>query len=240
MNASYARLVVFIIMLVFSSTRFREWTRSWRMPSIGIFSGFMKTRNCGHDSCSLSALRGFRNGLEYAIKVRGAHCLVMILLYRRDQSLKSNIQFFYRAAKEHGLNLGGFVLLFKLLRCQLQNQAGFSKGLASFISGGISGALIWGRDRTAINYQVVLYLLSRITTGLIHHEVNKGNLPSTPAFKPLAALVWAVVMYLFTVDPDSLQGSLRSSMEFLYNDESYQAKGASITDIVRPFIPFSE
>ena len=150
------------------------------------------------------------------------------------------MEFFYRAAKEHGLNLGGFVLLFKLLRCQLQNKVGLQKNIASFISGGVAGALVWGRDRTAINYQVVLYLLSRITTGLVHHEVNKGNLPNKPAFKPLAALVWAVVMYLFTVDPDSLQGSLRSSMEFLYNDETYQAKGSSLVDVIRPFIPFSE
>jgi hypothetical protein len=55
----------------------------------------------------------------------------------------------------------------------------------------------------------------------------------------MAALVWAVVMYLFTVDPDSLQGSLRSSMEFLYNDEEYRTKGTGFIDGLRPFIPFS-
>lgn len=199
----------------------------------------MKTKQCGHDSCFLSALRGFRNGIDYAARIRGAHCLVMILLYRRDQTLKSNIEFLFRAAKEHGLNLGLFVLLFKLLRCQLQNRVGLSKGSASFVSGGFAGAVVWGRERTAINYQVVLYLLSRITTGLVHHEVNKGNLPNKPAFRPLAAFVWAVVMYLFTVDPESLQGSLRSSMEFLYNDERYQPQGKAWHDAILPFLPFS-
>ena len=163
----------------------------------------------------------------------------MILLYRRNQSIRSNLLFLYKAAKEHGVNLGAFVLVFKLLRCQLQNRLGISKPTASFISGGLSGALVWGRDRTAINYQVVLYLLSRITVGLVHHQVHKGSLPDKPAFKPLAALVWAVVMYLFTVDPESLQGSLRSSMEFLYNDERYSVKQGSLLDALAPFIPFS-
>jgi peroxisomal membrane protein 4 len=203
------------------------------------FSAFMKSKQCGHESCVLSALRGFRNGIDYAVRIRAAHCLVMILLYRRDQSLKSNFVFLFRAAKEHGLNLGGFVLLFKLLRCQFQNKIGLSRGSASFLSGGISGAVVWGRERTAINYQVVLYLLSRITTGLVHHEVNNGNLPNTKAFRGLAAFVWAVVMYLFTIDPESLQGSLRSSMEFLYNDERYKSQGKSWYDAILPFIPFS-
>lgn len=199
----------------------------------------MEIQPCGHDSCVLASLRGFRNGLEYAVRVRAAHCLVMILLYRRNHSLSSNFQFIYKAAKEHGLNLGGFVLLFKLVRCQLQNRIGLSRGLASFLSGATAGAVVWGRDRTAINYQVVLYLLSRITTGLVHHEVKKGSLPNRSAFQPMAAFVWAVVMYLFTVDPDSLQGSLRSSMEFLYNDEDYRTKGKGFINGILPFLPFS-
>lgn len=184
--------------------------------------------------------------MDYATRIRAAHCLVMIILYRRDHSLNSNILFLYRAVKEHGLNLGGFVLLFKLLRCQLQNRLDISRGPASFVAGGISGAVVWGRSRTPINYQVVLYLLSRIVTGLVHHQVHEGRLPDREAFRPMAALVWAVVMYLFTVDPKSLQGSLRSSMEFLYNDEQYTTIGRDgIPKIQRlwekllPFIPLS-
>jgi peroxisomal membrane protein 4 len=207
---------------------------------LGIFlQSSMTVHKCGHDSCLLSALRGCRNGLEYAAKIRGAHCLVMILLYRRNQSLRSNVEFMFRAAREHGVNLAVFVFLFKMLRCQLENRAGLSRGWSSFISGGINGALVWGRDRSAINYQVVLYLLSRITTGLIHHEVKEGNLPNVQGFKPMAAFVWAVVMFLFAVDPDSLQGSLRSSMEFLYNDEIYPKKATNIMDSILPFIPFT-
>jgi peroxisomal membrane protein 4 len=163
----------------------------------------------------------------------------MILLYRREHSLNSNIKFLVNAASEHGLNLGIFVLLFKLTRCQLHNRFGFSKGQASFVAGGIGGAIVWGRSKTPINYQVVLYLLSRITTGLVHHQVNKGNLPDIEAFKPMAAAVWAIVMYLFTIDPKSLQGSLRSSMEFLYNDENYNGAGSKFLDRLLPFLPFS-
>ena len=199
----------------------------------------MVVKPCGHESCTLASLRGLRNGVEYAVRLRAAHCLVMILLYRRNKSARSNFDFLYGAAKEHGMNLGVFVLTFKLIRCQLMNRIGLSRGSASFISGGIAGAGIWGRDKTAINYQVVLYLLSRITTGLVHHQVNEGRIPDADAFRPLAAFVWAVVMFLFTVDPNSLQGSLRSSMEFLYNDESYQGLSKSTWSMVLPFIPFS-
>jgi peroxisomal membrane protein 4 len=204
------------------------------------------TKSCGHDSCLLASLRGFRNGVDYATRIRAAHCLVMILLYRRDQSINSNLVFLYRAVKEHGLNLGSFVLVYKILRCQLQNRFGLTVGTASFFAGGVGGAVVWGRSRSPINYQVVLYLLSRIVAGTVHHQVHKGILPDMEAFRPMAAIVWAIVMYLFTVDPKSLQGSLRSSMEFLYNDEQYgtpQPFGASglrqILESLMPFIPLS-
>jgi peroxisomal membrane protein 4 len=165
----------------------------------------------------------------------------MILLYKRDKSLKSNAKFVFNAAKEHATNLGTFVFLFKMLRCQLMNRAGIPSGKASLVAGGLVGSLVWGRERSAINYQVVLYLLSRILTGLIHHQVKKGALPDVPAFSALAGFVWGVVMYLFTVDPDSLHGSLRSSMEFLYNDErtSWTESFLGIPGSVLPFIPFS-
>lgn len=190
------------------------------------------TKTCGHDSCILSALRGGRNGVEYATRIRAAHCLVMILLYRRNHTLKSNFDFILKAVREHGLNLGGFVFLFKLLRCAMLNHMQIPLGAASFISGGVAGGVVWGRSRSAINYQVVLYLLSRISVGTVHHQVHEGVLPDVQAFRPLAALVWAAVMYLFTMDPKSLQGSLRSSMEFLYNNEAPYPS-------IRSFIPFS-
>lgn len=184
--------------------------------------------------------------MDYASRIRAAHCLVMIILYRREHSLNSNILFLYRAVKEHGLNLGGFVLVYKLLRCQLQNRLGWSQGPASFVAGGIGGAIVWGRSRTPINYQVVLYLLSRIVTGFVHHQVHEGRLPDREAFRPMAAVVWAFVMYLFTVDPKSLQGSLRSSMEFLYNDEQYATiekdgvpRLQRLLEKLLPFIPLS-
>lgn len=194
---------------------------------------------CGHGSCTLSALRGLRNGIEYACRIRAAHGIVMILLYRRDKSLKSNLEFLLTSSREHAVNLGAFVLLYKLLRCKLVNLGGIGKGRSSFISGGISGALVWGRRKSAINYQVVLYLLSRIVVGFVQHQANKGTLPKWSGYGPLAAFVWAVVMYLFTVDPDALQGSLRNSMEFLYNDENFSTGNQSLFKSIIPFIPFS-
>jgi peroxisomal membrane protein 4 len=163
----------------------------------------------------------------------------MILLYRRHKSFKSNLDFLIRAAKQHAINLGLFVSLFKYARCQLINLLSFSAGRASLISGAVFGALIWGRQKTAINNQVVLYLLSRVVTGFVQHHVNQGNVPDKRGFGFLAAFVWAMVMYIFTVDPDALQGSLRTSMDFLYSDEKYATQGSSFIQSLLPFVPFS-
>jgi len=39
-------------------------------------------------------------------------------------------------------------------------------------------------------------------------------------FPVYAALVWGTVLYLFEHEPGSLQGALRTSMEYLYHDSN--------------------
>jgi peroxisomal membrane protein 4 len=70
-----------------------------------------------------------------------------------------------------------------------------------------------------VNHQIVLYLLSRITLGLGSLTVKKGILKKpSHGFTMLATVVWGIVMWLFRHHKDTLQGSLASSMEYLYND----------------------
>jgi peroxisomal membrane protein 4 len=69
------------------------------------------------------------------------------------------------------------------------------------------------REDNGINQQIVLYLLSRIVTGLGRLGVKKGIYRAPEqSFAITASVVWGVVMYLFRHEEDTLQGSLRVRM----------------------------
>ena len=178
-----------------------------------------------------------RNGLELGIRIRLAHCLVMILLYRRNQALSSNLLFVLKACRDHGLNLGVFAGLFKSTRCMLLNYSNISRGRASLIAGLLVGYAVWGREKSPINYQIVLYLLSRNIVGVINQQVEIGCLPNINIYPAFAAITWAIVMQMHEVSSSSLQEGLRASMNFLYNDDDHwKARGSrEFLD----FIPFS-
>ena len=81
----------------------------------------------------------------------------------------------------------------------------------------------------------MFYLLSRVLEGVAKKLQKSGNLSIVPesfeAFPYVSMLVWGLVMYLFEDDKTNLQGSLQSSMQFLYKD-SDQVSGW------RDFVPF--
>ena len=169
----------------------------------------------------------------------------MILLYRRNVSLQKNVEFLVKASKEHALNLGMFAFLYKLSQCILMNKLGLSKAKSAILAGLIIGLVIWGRKKSNINYQIVLYLLSRDLVALLNlYATNKeGGLISIPpalrtALFPISAsLIWGVVMGLHAKAPDSLQEGLRTSMDFLYNDDDHWKSTGRRT--VLDFLPFS-
>ena len=79
-----------------------------------------------------------------------------------------------------------------------------------------------------------MYLLSRNLIGGAKNLQARGVLPQTKSFPILAAFSWAFVMYLFEDNRSTLQGSLTSSMQFIY-DESKQISGW--TDFIPIYIP---
>jgi peroxisomal membrane protein 4 len=72
--------------------------------------------------------------------------------------------------------------------------------------------------------QINLYLLSRIMLGLGRLALLKGFivLPDNrpPLFPWFAACVWGIVLWLFEHHQSVLQGSLQSSMTYLYHDSN--------------------
>lgn len=90
----------------------------------------------------------------------------------------------------------------------------------ALVAGAIGGYLVWGRY-SGVNYQIVLYLTSRVLVGLGKH-LQETYLPfhrrvefhqSYPLF---AAAVWGLVMILFEERPDVLHPSLKKSMDEIY------------------------
>ena len=67
-----------------------------------------------------------------------------------------------------------------------------------------------------------MYLLSRILFGLVRVGQVKSIIPTLKfdAFPWFAAIVWAIVLWLFEYYQYSLQPSLQSSMTYLYHDSN--------------------
>lgn len=92
--------------------------------------------------------------------------------------------------------------------------------LHSFLAGSVGGYIIWGRY-SSVNYQILLYLVSRVLVGL--WKRSKIRLPDAldrQSFRLGSALVWGLVMYLFEDSPEVLHPSLKRSMEEIYRSGS--------------------
>ncbi|VDK24041.1 unnamed protein product [Anisakis simplex] len=89
----------------------------------------------------------------------------------------------------------------------------------SFAAASIVGYFVFG-DSNGVNMQVNLYLLSRIMIGLARLSVEKKLIPepSYRIFPWFAAILWGFVSWLSEYHQNVLQGSLRSSMNYLIRD----------------------
>lgn len=93
----------------------------------------------------------------------------MVFLFKKFNA--KTIKFIFRNAWEHGKKLGTFVFLYKLVCLILEKTTGY-RPFNSFIAGFVVGAWVFGK-KTPINYQINLYLLSRITVALIEFLYKK-------------------------------------------------------------------
>ena len=101
----------------------------------------------------------------------------------------------------------------------------------SLLAGAAGGYIVWGRY-SSVNYQIVLYLTSRILVGLakrgwehvykktghFNGDPNNSNsiLQHPQTYPLMAATVWGIVMLLFEESPHVLHRSLKNSMDEIY------------------------
>lgn len=148
------------------------------------------------------------------------------------------------ATRTHAINLCKFVTIYKLLLIlQKKLNGGKERDLDTFVAGGLGGWWVFG-ERTPINEQMVLYVLSRSLLSLLPRLYNTASPPKTPIeplahplpsltspqanpkpippaqlpFAVLAALSWASVMYMFRHRGERIQPGMANSMRYLYRD----------------------
>lgn len=178
----------------------------------------------------LEAIKAFRNGFVYGVKVRAPHTLVMSLVWSKSSSLTQVLEKVIKASKQHGLNLGLTAMTFKIvtsllkyLVAQLSSSGGApissaTSMLIHFFSGLVAGGLFWG-EQNPINTQVCMYLLSRVISGLMWTLIGKYNVKLPPAaFRTFAAVMWGLVLVLYMHSPEALQPSLQMSMGYIYKE----------------------
>ncbi|KAI6153379.1 Tim17/Tim22/Tim23/Pmp24 family-domain-containing protein [Pisolithus tinctorius] len=179
----------------------------------------------------LAILKGARNGFIYGVKVRFPHALVMSVLFGRGDWI-TRLRAILRATKEHGFNLAKFVSLYKtILLLQRKANGGKERSCDTFIAGLIGGYVVFG-DRSAVNEQIVLYVVSRVLASFLprartHNPTSSASAtgaavrpmpPDARYFSVFAALSWGAVMWLFKHRGETIQPGMFNSMTYLYRD----------------------
>lgn len=191
----------------------------------------------------LAILKSARNGAVYGAKVRFPHALVMVFLFRRG-TIREKIKLVVKATRQHARNLATFAIVYKssmlILRMLNPYNPGKEGPYDTFFSGLAGGYLVFGRGKngaSSVSQQIVIYVFARVVLALARLSLESPRMTaSTPtptfftqrldpevkkriqenAWPVFASLSWALVMYIFRWQPESIQPSLRSSMKYMY------------------------
>ncbi|KAK9325680.1 Tim17/Tim22/Tim23/Pmp24 family-domain-containing protein [Lipomyces orientalis] len=174
----------------------------------------------------LGIVKGLRNGAIYGSKVRFAHAVVMTFLFRNG-TFTDKVRVIIKATREHARNLATFVFIYKATLYVLKTTNGKAQNIDTFIAGLLGGYVVFGRGgKSSVNQQIVLYVFSRVVLGLAKLTVKKKVIPSlnddvgSKVWPVFAAVCWGLVMYMFRTDPDVLQPSMKTSMDYIYLDSN--------------------
>lgn len=191
----------------------------------------------------LCILKSARNGAVYGTKVRFPHALVMVFLFRSG-TLREKLKLVFKATRAHATNLASFATIYKscmlILRILNPIKPGKEGPYDTFLSGLVGGYYVFGRGKagkSSVNQQIVIYVFARVMLALAKLSVESPQMTATTptptfwtqkldeetkrrirenAWPVFASLSWGLVMYVFRWQPESIQGSLRSSMKYMY------------------------
>lgn len=168
-----------------------------------------------------TSLKGFRNGVVYGTRVRAPHALVLNLVWSKAP-YKSMPRKIFEVTKTHALGLGFSSVIFTVVRALLRSlQGGRSAVWHTTVAGFLVGFLCWGDVASAVHLQMMMYMLSRVICAYYHLIVKKFNV-QVPAlsFRIYMGVLYSMVMTLLLLHADTLQPSMRQSLEYIFSDSS--------------------
>jgi len=177
----------------------------------------------------------------------------MIFLFRNG-SVREKLRLIFKATRQHARNLALFALIYKgtLLALQAARQSQHQiphrqqqRSPDPFVAGLLGGYVVFGRHKSSVSQQIVVYVFARVVLGLAALAVHapgdnalvgaryggrggKGFLGDALGLSEegrealtryswpvFASLSWAGVMWLHEWYPSMLQSSLESSMVYM-------------------------
>jgi hypothetical protein len=160
----------------------------------------------------------------------------MIFLFRSG-TFRQKLYLIFKATRLHARNLGMFAVVYKSAMSLLRvtNPSGKEGHYDAFLAGMLGGYTVFGRTiRSSVSQQIVIYVFARVCLamakvafaptapgtpsgggfGLIKDEKLRRKIQEN-GWVMFATLSWASVMYIFRWHPETLQSSLRSSMQYM-------------------------
>lgn len=156
-------------------------------------------------------------------------------------SLRSKCWLVFKATRQHARNLGLFALVYKSSMLLLRHTApdGKERHYDSFLAGLLGGYTVFGRTiHNSVSQQIVIYVFARVVLALAKLAVQPRNVGEVQGggggwgllddrsglrkelvkngWVTFASLSWAMVMFVWRWHPESLQSSLRSSMNYMW------------------------
>jgi len=160
----------------------------------------------------------------------------MIFLFRSG-TFRQKLWLVFKATRQHAKNLAMFAVMYKSSMSLLRYTNGGKEGhYDAFFAGLVGGYTVFGRTiRSSVSQQIVIYVFARVclAAGKLLVQPRALDTPSGGGFGLIpndhlrkkiqengwvlfATLSWASVMYVFRWHPETLQSSLRSSMQYMW------------------------
>ncbi|RNF27168.1 peroxisomal membrane protein 4 [Trypanosoma conorhini] len=171
----------------------------------------------------LDAIKGFRNGFVYGVRIRAPHALVLNVVWSHAP-WRVKARRIYAATRKHSISLGLAGLTVSLVRSILRKLQGEPHMWHSALAGFIVGSVFWG-EQSPVTVQMSMYILSRILSAMLFILAGKYGWKIPPnAFRFYSGVLWMIVMPLFLYHGEAVQPSMRTAMQYIYQDnEKYSS-----------------
>lgn len=165
-----------------------------------------------------AALKGFRNGVVYGTRVRAPHALVLNLVWSHApyRTMPAKI---FKVTRTHALSLGFSSVIYTVTLELLKALQGGAQKWHTAVGGFLIGFIVWNDPNNHVHIQMMMYMLSRVISALYHlvatRRFNGAEAPKY-AFRVWMGLLYAITMLLLTNAPDTLQGSMAQSLDYIF------------------------